>query len=91
MEPEPLPVFRLEDDQGRDESRFVIERVDEGWRVSGVALERLTSMTVWNLDESVQRFQRQLRRMGVTDALRESGVEPGDTVTIGDMDLVWEE
>lgn len=91
LEPEELPVFRLDDDEGRDESRFVIERVEDGWRVSGVALERLTSMTMWNLDESVQRFQRQLRNMGVTEALRESGVEPGDTVTIGDMELVWEE
>jgi GTP-binding protein len=84
---EQVPVFRLEE----DEDRFVIERVEDGWRVSGVAVERLAAMTVWNLDESVRRFQRQLRGMGVTEALRESGVEPGDTVTIGDTELVWEE
>jgi len=89
-EPEQLPVFRLEEDEGRAD-RFTIERVEDGWRVSGVALERLVAMTVWNLDESVQRFQRQLRRMGVTEALREVGVQPGETVTIGDMDLVWED
>lgn len=86
-EVEQVPVFRLEE----DEDRFVIERVEDGWRVSGVAVERLAAMTVWNLDESVRRFQRQLRGMGVTQALRESGVEPGDTVTIGDTELVWEE
>jgi len=85
--PEQVPVFRLEE----DEDRFVIERVDDGWRVSGVALERLTAMTVWNLEESVQRFQRKLRQMGVTEALREVGVEPGDTVYIGDRELVWDE
>jgi GTP-binding protein len=92
VEPEQLPVFRLEESEGRDAAqRFTIERVEDGWRVSGVALERLAAMTVWNLDESVQRFQRRLRKMGVTPALREVGVEPGDTVIIGDMDFVWEE
>lgn len=84
---EELPVLHLEE----DEERFTIERLDSGWRVSGVAVERLAEMTVWNLDESVQRFQRRLRRMGVTEALREIGVEPGDTVYIGDAELVWEE
>lgn len=87
LEVEEVPVFRLEE----DEDRFVIERVEDGWRVSGVTVERRAAMTVWNLDESVRRFQRQLRSMGVTEALRESGVEPGDTVTIGDTELVWEE
>jgi GTP-binding protein len=86
-EPEEVPVFRLEE----DEDRFVIERVDDGWRVSGIAVERMAAMTVWNLDESVRRFQRQLRGIGVTQALRESGVEPGDTVYVGDTELVWEE
>lgn len=85
--PEQVPVFRLDD----DEDRFVIERVEDGWRVSGVAVERLAAMTVWNLDESVMRFQRKLRQMGITEALREVGVETGDTVCIGDKELVWEE
>ncbi len=87
MEPERVPVFRLEE----DEERFALERVEDGWRVSGVAVERLAAMTVWNLDESVRRFQRRLRQMGVTEALREVGVEPGDTVYIGDSELVWKE
>lgn len=91
VEPEQLPVLRLEDAGPGAPSRFTIERVEDGWRVSGVAVERLVAMTVWNLDESVQRFQRQLRRMGLTEALREADVEPGDTVIIGDMELVWEE
>jgi GTP-binding protein len=91
-EAERLPVFRLEEDDDRSAARrFVIERIEDGWRVSGVAVERLAAMTVWNLDESVRRFQRQLRRMGVTQALRESGVQPGETVAIGDVELVWEE
>jgi GTP-binding protein len=92
LEPEQLPVFRLEEEEGRAPAeRIAIERIEGGWRVSGVTVERLAAMTVWNLDESVQRFQRQLRRMGVTEALREAGVEEGDTVVIGDTELVWQE
>jgi GTP-binding protein len=86
-EPERLPVLRLEEDQ----ARFTVEQVEDGWRVSGVAVERLAAMTVWNLDESVRRFQRRLRGMGVTQALREVGVQTGDTVYVGDAELVWEE
>jgi len=90
-EEEELPVFRLEDEDARGPGRFTIERVEDGWRVSGVEIERLSAMTVWNLDESVERFQRQMRSRGVTEALREAGVEPGDTIHIGDMALTWEE
>jgi GTP-binding protein len=91
-EPERLPVFRLDEDEGRGSSqRFAIERVADGWRVSGVTVERMAAMTVWNLEQSVRRFQRSLRGMGVTQALREAGAETGDTVYIGDTELVWEE
>jgi len=83
-----LPVFR----PGEDEEAFTIEReAEDTWRVQGVRIERLAAMTVWNLDEAVQRFQRTLEHMGVTEALEEAGVEPGDTVRIGDQELVWEE
>jgi GTP-binding protein len=91
VEPERLPVFRLEEDESRGAAkRFTVEQVEDGWRVSGVAVERLAAMTVWNLDESVRHFQRRLRGMGVTQALREVGVLTGDTVYIGDTELVWE-
>ncbi|MCJ7736166.1 MAG: Obg family GTPase CgtA, partial [Anaerolineae bacterium] len=82
-----VPVFRLE----QDEEGFVIEPETDGWRVRGANIERIAGMTVWNLDEAVQRFQTMLERTGITDALREAGVEPGDTVTIGDKELEWEE
>jgi len=46
-------------------------------------------MTYWDYDQAVTRFQRILESMGVADALIEAGVKPGDTVTIGDMELEW--
>jgi GTPase len=82
-----LPVFRLEE----DEEVFTIEPEEDGWRVRGAKVERLAAMTIWNLDEAVRRFQRTLREMGITEALREAGVRSGDTVYIGEAELVWEE
>ncbi len=82
-----LPVLRPEE----DEEPFTIEWEDDGWRVRGVRVERLAAMTVWNLDEAVHRFQRVLDRMGVSEALEEAGVRPGDVVRIGEVELVWEE
>jgi GTP-binding protein len=83
-----LPVFRPEE----DENTFIIEReAEDEWRVRGVRIERLAAMTVWNLDEAVQRFQRTLEHMGIREALEQAGVETGDTVHIGEAELVWEE
>ncbi|MCX7680715.1 MAG: GTPase ObgE [Anaerolineae bacterium] len=82
-----IPIFRL----GEDEKAFTIQREGEGWRVRGTRVERLATMTVWNLEEAVRRFLNTLERMGVTEALRQAGVQPGDTIYIGDRELIWEE
>lgn len=86
--PAPAPeqkVFRPKP----DEDAFTIEREGEAWRVRGIKVERAAAMTNWDLDEAVLRFQRMLDGMGITDALREAGVGPGDTVLIGDAVLEW--
>lgn len=82
-----LPVFRL----GADEQAFRIEHDQDGWRVSGAYIERVAGMTVWNLDEAVRRFHRVLERSGISAALEQAGVQPGDAVHIGEQELVWEE
>ena len=82
-----LPVFRPPE----DEQAFTVEWELDGWRVRGIRVERLAARTVWNLDEAVRRFQRTLDRIGVSLALEEAGVQLGDTVRIGDRELVWEE
>ncbi|MDH7488978.1 MAG: GTPase ObgE [Anaerolineae bacterium] len=74
-----------------DEDAFTIEREGEYWRVRGIKVERAAAMTNWGLDEAVLRFQRMLDAMGITEALREAGVGPGDTVVIGDAVLEWQD
>ena len=82
------PVYQL----GEDPLAFTVTREPNGeFRVSGKRIERAVAMTYWDYDQAVARFQRILESMGVADALREAGVQPGDTVHIGDMELEWED
>jgi len=81
-----LPVYQL----GEDPLAFEVEKVGEGaYRVTGQRIERAVAMTYWDYDQAVTRFQRILETMGVAQALRAAGVQPGDTVFIGDQELEW--
>jgi GTP-binding protein len=82
---EELPVYRYESDPGE----FEIERAPDGWRVKGEAIERAAAMTYWEYDQSVRRFQRILKALGVEAGLRSAGVVDGDTVRIGEYTLEW--
>ena len=83
--PEPEPILRPE----VDEKAFTIRESETGWHVYGIAIERTARMTNWGQYEAAARFQRVLEAMGITMALREAGVEEGDTVYIGDTELEW--
>lgn len=62
---------------------FVISRDDDGaFMLTGYTLERLFQMTDFNFDQSVRKFARQMRGMGIDDALRERGAVNGDIVRI---------
>jgi len=82
---EALPVYR----PAEDPREFTIEKVADGFRVHCKALERAAAMTYWELEASVRRFHRILEALGIEQALREAGVQPGDTVYIGDYALEW--
>jgi GTP-binding protein len=90
LPPEPLfeaetPVFTL--DQSDD--FFEIRPLPEGWRVTGPRIERLALQTQWDSHEAVMRAYRILEGMGVHAALREAGVQPGDTVFLHEVELEW--
>jgi GTP-binding protein len=69
---------------------FTLERGDAGYEVRGKRIERLVAQTNFDNEESAERFQRDLARMGIDTALRRAGVRPGDTVRIGQTELEWE-
>jgi GTP-binding protein len=82
-----LPVYRVEEDP----REFSVERVPHGWRVSGNAIERAAEMTYWEHFQSVRRFQHILETLGIDQALRDAGVQEGDTVFIADYELEWQD
>ncbi|MFN7249236.1 MAG: GTPase ObgE [Anaerobacillus sp.] len=72
-------VYRHE----KAEEPFKITREDDGaFVLSGDALEKLFKMTDFTRDESIKRFARQMRGLGVDAALRERGAKDGDLVRI---------
>ncbi len=85
---ETLPVYKPE----VDPNLFAVAREEDGnWRVSGVAIERSAKMTYFEHDGSLRRFQKLLEKLGVDKALREAGIEEGDTVFVGDFELEWKD
>jgi GTP-binding protein len=85
-EPSGVVVHRIE--PASDD--FVIEREDGAFRVRGKRIERIAAQTDFDVEESAERFQRDLARLGIDDELRRAGVEPGDLVRIGATELEWE-
>ncbi len=69
---------------------FAVEREDAAYRVRGKRVERLVTQTNFEVEESAERFQRELARNGVDAALRKAGIRPGDTVRIAAVELEWE-
>jgi GTP-binding protein len=86
-EPEPSGVVVHRLDAAGD--GFTLEREGDAFRVRGKRIERLAVQTNFEVEESAERFQRDLARLGIDEALRRAGVQPGDTVRIGRLELEW--
>lgn len=78
------PVYELEDD-------FAVSVEAGVYYVTGERIERAAAMTYWDYEQAVARFQKILDALGISAALEKSGVQPGDTVFIGDFELEWSE
>ncbi|KAL1808397.1 hypothetical protein ACET3Z_025387 [Daucus carota] len=59
------------------------------WNVVGAGLQRFVQMTNWSYVDSDRRFQHVLEACGVFKSLTRLGVKEGDTVVIGEMEMVW--
>jgi GTP-binding protein len=86
-EPAGVVVHRIE---GMSDG-FSVERVEDGiFIVRGKRIERIAAQTNFDVEESAERFQRDLAKYGIDDELRRAGVIPGDLVRIGPTELEWE-
>jgi GTP-binding protein len=69
---------------------FRVDIEDGVYVVRGKKIELLAAQTNFDVEESAERFQRELARLGVDEELRRQGVVPGLTVRIGSTELEWE-
>ncbi|MDR7001499.1 GTPase ObgE [Neobacillus niacini] len=82
-EEEQTGVHRVLYKHEKDPDNFKITRDPDGsFVVSGEKVERLFKMTDFSREESIRRFSRQLRGLGVDDALRQRGAKDGDIVKL---------
>lgn len=94
---ERIPKFQPEADDTektvvyrhhKQEDDFHITRNPDGsFVLHGSKLEKLFKMTDLTRDESAQRFARQMRGMGVDEALRKRGAKDGDTIHLLDFEF----
>ncbi|MCF6514902.1 GTPase ObgE [Lactobacillus sp. S2-2] len=92
-----FPIMENEIDQDviyedNDEKPFEITRdMDGDWLLTGNKIEKLFKMTDTDHEQSMLRFSRQLKGMGVDQALREAGAKDGDLVNILDFSFNYVE
>ena len=84
---EALPVLRP---RPKPAAAFTVARQGDAYVVRGARVERLAVQTDWANEEARQRGERLLRLWGVASALQQAGVQPGDTVRIGQVELQWQ-
>ncbi len=85
-EPAGIVIHRLESAG----NAFTVAREGGMLVVHGRRIERLAAQTNFDNEESAERFQEDLIRLGIDHELRRQGVAPGDTVRIGVSELEWE-
>ncbi|MBE7037874.1 MAG: GTPase ObgE [Ruminococcaceae bacterium] len=89
----PMPVLVDEDDQEEKiikfeaEPDFTIRRENEFYVVEGEWVKRLVGSTNFSDSESLQYFQRSLKKKGVIKALEEKGITEGCPVKIYDIEF----
>jgi len=74
----------------RQRSEMVVEKKPSGFVVHGERVERLLERTNLDSEGGLERFQSDLDRLGVNEALEAAGVRPGDTVLIAGVEFEYQ-
>ena len=78
-------VYTLKED--RDEFEIIKENGE--FIVQGPAVDRLMGRVNLEDNESLYYFQKTLRNLGIEDALKQEGIQEGDTVRFNDWEFAW--
>ncbi len=70
---------------------FTVTRVEGGWLVEGRGAQRAANLNDLTIAAAADLVARRLRHIGVDDALRDAGAEPGDDVRIGDLVFTYDD
>ena len=89
VEIEDRIVYTLDDDE---EEQFKIEMIKPGeFIVTGPAAQRLMGRVNIGDNESYAYMEKMLKKIGITQALKDKGVKEGDTVKILEWEFEWYE
>jgi GTPase len=69
---------------------LTVLRFPWGFAVRGDRVERLVERTNLDSESALDRFQVELDRLGVGDALEKAGAQPGDTVRVGTAEFEYQ-
>ena len=84
----PQPARRIHRFDPAADGWEVVAEAD-GLRIRGAAIERTAARTDFANEESRERFQRRLERLGIDAELRRRGAQNGTVVRIGRQELEW--
>jgi GTP-binding protein len=84
----PQPALRIHRFDPAADGWEVVAEAD-GLRIRGAAIERTAARTDFANEESRERFQRRLERLGIDAELRRHGAQSGTMVRIGRQELEW--
>ena len=89
----PLPTeIEMFDFDKKDKTSIEIEINDDGsYQVLGGYIENLIRGIVLSDEVSFAYFQKKLKESGIIDALKEKGLQDGDTVHIKDIEFEYKE
>ncbi len=72
------------------EKPFAIHRADDGvWIIKGKKIEDIVAMTDFDNEETFERFQRIIKKIGIDDALKLQGAKTGDIVRIAGKEFEY--
>lgn len=72
-----------------DEVPFRVRRENDIYIISGSWIRKLVSSTNFGDHDSLQYFQRAIKRMGIVDELERLGINEGDTVRVEDYEFEY--
>ena len=88
VEAEDRIIYTLDEDE---EEQFTIEIVKGEFIVTGPAAQRLMGRVNIGDNESYAYMEKMLKKIGITQALKDKGVKEGDTVKILEWEFEWYE